>query len=157
HHRSASSYPAALASHPSGSSRMPSAGSGADPSSPGPSSSAASPSEPPSSEPPPSEFSPSEFSVSVPAGGASWWAAGRSQKRTGTPAPRAYRIACHSGLNSAKGQNAALRSPRSPPAAPEAEAGAGEYASSATGGAIPGSPASSTIGSASGGPSISTA
>ena len=38
---------------------------------------------------------------------ASWCAAGRSQNRTGTPAPSAYLIACHSGENTANGQNAA--------------------------------------------------
>ena len=38
---------------------------------------------------------------------ASWYAAGRSQNRTGTPASRAYLIACHSGENTANGQNAA--------------------------------------------------
>ena len=34
-------------------------------------------------------------------------AAGRSQNRTGTPAASPYLIACHSGLNTANGQNAA--------------------------------------------------
>ena len=37
----------------------------------------------------------------------SWCAAGRSQNRTGTPASSAYLIACHSGENTANGQNAA--------------------------------------------------
>ena len=75
---------------------------------------------------------------------ASWCAAGRSQNRTGTPAPSAYCIACHSGENTANGQNAAVFG--SP----------GTYPSSATGGRISGSAASSTSPSASGGPSIST-
>ena len=75
---------------------------------------------------------------------ASWWAAGRSQNRTGIPAPSAYLIACHSGENTANGQNAAVFG--SP----------GTYPSNATGGCISGSPASSTSPSASGGPSIST-
>ena len=75
---------------------------------------------------------------------ASWWAAGRSQNRTGTPASSAYLIACHSGENTANGQNAAcFGSP-------------GTYPSSATGGRICSSAASSTSPSASGGPSIST-
>ena len=75
---------------------------------------------------------------------ASWCAAGRSQNRTGTPAPSAYPIACHSGENTANGQNAAFCG--SP----------GTYPSSATGGRISSSAASATSPSASGGPSIST-
>ena len=75
---------------------------------------------------------------------ASWHAAGRSQNRTGTPAPSAYLIACHSGENTANGQNAAFFG------AP------GAYPSSATGGCISGSPTSGTSSSASAGPSIST-
>jgi hypothetical protein len=39
---------------------------------------------------------------------ANWMAAGRSQNRTGTPTFSAYWIACHSGLNTANGQNAAF-------------------------------------------------
>ena len=53
-------------------------------------------------------------------------------------------IACHSGENTANGQNAAVFG--SP----------GTYPSNATGGAISGSPARPTKPSASGGPSIST-
>ncbi len=60
------------------------------------------------------------------------------------PAPSAYVIACHSGENTANGQNAAVFG--SP----------GTYPSNATGGAISGSPARPTKPSASGGPSIST-
>ena len=75
---------------------------------------------------------------------ASWWAAGRSKNRAGTPAPSAYLIACHSGENTANGQNAAFFG--SP----------GTYPSSATGGRISSSPASASSPSASGGPSIST-
>ena len=59
------------------------------------------------------------------------------------PAPSAYLIACHSGENTANGQNAA------------AFGSPGTYPSSATGGRIPGSAASATSASASGGPSMS--
>ncbi len=60
------------------------------------------------------------------------------------PGPAAYRIACHSGENTANGQNAAVfGSPAT-------------YPSSATGGTISASAASATSWSASGGPSIST-
>ena len=75
---------------------------------------------------------------------ASWCAAGRSQNRTGTPARSAYLIACHSGENTANGQNAAVFG------CP------GTYPSNATGGRISGSRTSSSSASASGGPSIST-
>jgi hypothetical protein len=37
------------------------------------------------------------------------YANGRSKKRTGTPCSTAQRIACHSGENTANGQNAARR------------------------------------------------
>ena len=83
-------------------------------------------------------------SAAFPRPSASWCAAGRSQNRTGTPASSAYLIACHSGENTANGQNAAcLGSP-------------GTYPSSATGGCISGSAASAASPSASGGPSIRT-
>ena len=53
-------------------------------------------------------------------------------------------IACHSGLNTANGQNAARVESST------------AYASSATGGSISSDPANSTTLSASGGPSINT-
>ncbi|CAM5654358.1 hypothetical protein SGRIM128S_09354 [Streptomyces griseomycini] len=83
HHRSGSSYPAAPASTPSGSTRA---------SAPGP----ASPE--PGTGPSPSS-APSFLHASV-------WAAGRSMKRAGTPCSSAQRIATHSGENPASGQKA---------------------------------------------------
>jgi hypothetical protein len=128
HQRSGSSYPAAAASTAIGSVRTRSTGSA------GGSAGARSPA-----------------ALSAGAGrrrrddGPSTLAAGRSQNRRGTSCSPAHTSACHSGENSASGQNAATSGDSC------------AYASSATGGAMPSATASAAIGSASAGPSTRTA
>ena len=72
-------------------------------------------------------------------------AAGRSQKSVSTPARAAQTIACHSGEKLAYGQKAAIFG------------WSGAYASRASGGSIPSARTQRSNGSASAGPSISTA
>ena len=83
--------------------------------------------------------------VRPPLCGASTCAAGRSQNRTSTPCSTAQTSACHSGENTANGQKA------------ETLGSSAAYASRASGGCIPSAVTQPINGSASAGPSISTA
>ena len=114
HHRSGSSYPAAAANAPSGSPLGSSATGG------------------------------SWSSKRVRVRGASVTAAGRSQSPTSIPRRAAQSIACHSGENSAYGQNA------------EIFGSSAAYASRASGGSMPSAVTQPSSGSASAGPSTST-